>query len=99
MVGVIQLDGTWQVLVRSTFRETSTLPSTVKFTAEQRATVRLVRVRSVKYVVFSSLLRYNRVLIYTACFEEGKRHSSVLLCADFYHFVFYRAAWNAGGLS
>ena len=44
----IQLEGTWQVLVRSTFRQTSTLPSTVKFIPEDGGTVRLIRVRSIK---------------------------------------------------
>ena len=45
-----QLEGTWQVLVRSTFRESSTLPSTIKFTPEHDGTVRLVRVRSTRSV-------------------------------------------------
>ena len=47
-VGDIQLGGTWQVLVRSTFRQNSTLPSSVKFIPEEGGTVRLIRVRNIK---------------------------------------------------
>jgi len=64
----IQLEGTWQVLVRSTFRQTSTLPSTVKFVPEQDGTVRLIRVRSTKYKLFFFcflLLNYYYFLIIT----------------------------------
>jgi lipocalin len=39
------LAGTWQVLVRSTFRQSSTMPSSVKFTPENGGTVRLSRTR------------------------------------------------------
>ena len=46
--GCVQLEGTWQVLVRSTFRQTSTLPSTIRFIPEHGGTIRLVRVRSIK---------------------------------------------------
>ena len=51
----MQLRGTWQVLVRSTFRQTSTLPSTVRFVPEHGGTVRLVRVRNSQYVLQRSV--------------------------------------------